>query len=192
MLIFLDTEYTDLESHRLISLGMVTEDGRRMLYVECAGVPRAMCSRFVVAHVWPHLGRDRMAIADPPALQHRLGDWLASLPRDVQLACDSSIDVELLRSALGTPLPPNIDTVRYDLRPLIDAATYNRAVCRYHAAPNHPWHHALHDAHAHRWGWLAWQDEHRRRKMGSTANRDFSANNDKGRTINATFKETKR
>lgn len=61
MLIFLDTEYTDRERLRLISLGMVTEDGGRTLYAECAGVSRAECSRFVGTHVWPQLGGDRTA-----------------------------------------------------------------------------------------------------------------------------------
>lgn len=160
---------------------MATEDGRRALYVECAGLSRTMCSRFVVAHVWPHLGQDRTAISDPLALQYRLGDWLASLPRHVQLACDSPVDVELLRRALGAPLPPNIDTVRYyDLRPLIDATAYHQAVCRYHAAPDHPWHHALHDAHAHRWGWLAWLDERQRSRPASRW--EFFIEGDEGRT----------
>jgi hypothetical protein len=131
---------------------MVTEDGRQTLYVECAGVSHAECSRFVLTHVWPQLGRDHAAIGDPPALQHRLRDWLVSQPRHVQLACDSSIDVELLRGALAAPLPPNVAPICYDLRPLIDAAVYHQAVCRYHAAAEHPWHHALHDAHAHRRG----------------------------------------
>lgn len=170
MLIFLDTEYTDRERRRLISLGMVKEDGQRTLYAECAGVSRAECSRFLVTHVWPHLGRDRAAICDPLALRHRVCDWLARLRRRVQLACDSAIDVELLRGAMAPALPPNVDPVRYDLRPMIDTTACHQAVCRYHAAPGHPWHHALHDAHAHRWGWLAWQDQRRRRIAGSALN----------------------
>lgn len=163
MLIFLDTEYTDRNQPRLISLGMVTEDGRRTLYVECAEVTLAECSRFVATHVWPYLGQDPASVCDPVTLQHRLGTWMASLPRHVRLACDSPIDIELLRKAIAAPLPTNVSTERYDLGSLISTTVYHQAVCRYHEASDHPWHHALHDAHAHRWGWLAWQDATQRR-----------------------------
>lgn len=52
---------------------------------------------------------------------------------------------------------------RYDLRALIDTAVFNQAVCQYHAQPDQPWHHALHDAQAHRVGWLAWMDANKGR-----------------------------
>ena len=55
-------------------------------------------------------------------------------------------------------MPSNVCSVLYDLRPLIDTSVYDRAVAHYHTHPDHPWHHALHDATAHRAGLLAWMD----------------------------------
>lgn len=46
----------------------------------------------------------------------------------------------------------------FDLRSLLETAVFNDAVCRYHAQPGQPWHHALIDAGAHRAGWMAWMD----------------------------------
>ena len=60
MLIFLDTEFTTLDSDReLLSLGMVSEDGQHQLYLENRDYPRKSCSDFVIEQVrhrpggWP-------------------------------------------------------------------------------------------------------------------------------------------
>ena len=165
MLIFLDTEYTDEHRRELVSIGMVTEDGQRSVYLERKDFPRSWCNRFVVDNVLPHFGNAVAAPCTMPELGHRLRAWFQTLPRHVQLACDSPIDRDLLLTAIGGAMPPNVSPIPYDLRPLIDTTVYDKAVARYHEHPAHPWHHALHDALAHRAGWLAWMDHNRTRRM---------------------------
>jgi hypothetical protein len=87
----------------------------------------------------------------------RLTAWFATLPPSVKVACDSFTDWELLLDAFDDAQPPNLSG-RHDLRSLIDSTTFHHAVVRYHEQEG-PWHHALHDARAHRQGWLAWLDE---------------------------------
>jgi len=155
MLIFLDTEYTDSLDCDLISIGMVSEDGRHELYAERSDYHVEWCSSFVHAAVLPQLGKTGPAV-DRSQLAVKLIDWFAELPRSVTLACDSFTDWELLLDALDGVRPPNL-AGRYDLRANIDSSIFHSAVVRYHELAG-PWHHALHDARAHRLGWLAWQD----------------------------------
>jgi hypothetical protein len=157
MRVFLDTEYTDETRRELISVGLVSEDGRREMYLERNDYPRQWCSRFVLAEVLPHLGHDTSAICTLPEFRERLQVWLQELPRAVHFACDSIVDLKLVREVLGGALPQNLAPGHYDLRPLVDTPVYHRAAVAYHGHPQHPWHHALHDARAHRVGWLAWK-----------------------------------
>lgn len=156
MLIFLDTEFTDFADRELISIGMVGEDGRHAFYAELQDFDREKCNDFVRSTVWAQLGQIDGATVKRAELPARLRDWFATLPRSVTIASDSHFDFELLAQAVGHPLPANITPTRYDLRPLIDTTVFHQACEKYHAAPGRPWHHALHDAHAHRAGWLAW------------------------------------
>lgn len=162
MLIFLDTEFTDSLDCDLISIGMVGEDGHSELYLERSDYRADWCNSFVQAAVLPKLGAAGPAV-DREQLASRLLAWFASLPRSVSVACDSFTDWELLLDAMGDVRPANL-VGRYDLRSLIDSTTYHHAVVRYHETFG-PWHHALHDARAHRRGWLAWMDE-RKGKAG--------------------------
>lgn len=159
MLIFLDTEFTDALNCDLISIGMVSEDGQYELYAERSDYQAEWCNSFVHAAVLPQLGHAGQAL-DRSQLAARLVEWFSTLPRSVTVACDSFTDWELLLDALDDTRPANLSG-RYDLRSLIDSATFHHAVVRYHEQ-NGPWHHALHDARAHRWGWLAWHDERKR------------------------------
>lgn len=161
VLIFLDTEYTDEHRRELVSIGMVSEDGQHSIYLECADYSPELCSKFMRRHVMPHLGRERSRICTQSQLAQRLRDWFRTLPRSVQLASDSTIDRDLLLNVMGGVNPGNVNSARYDLRPLIDTTVFHRAVEQYHQQSDHPWHHALHDARAHRAGWLAWMDLNR-------------------------------
>ncbi|WP_409268561.1 hypothetical protein [Massilia sp. BHUDP2] len=158
MLIFLDTEYTDLLNCDLISIGMVSEDGQYELYLERSDYERQWCNSFVHAAVLPQLGNAGPAL-DRDQLAVQLTMWFLTLPRSIAIACDSFTDWELLLDALGDVRPPNL-IGRYDLRGHVDSSVFHRAVVRYHER-NGPWHHALHDARAHRHGWLAWHDSRR-------------------------------
>lgn len=149
MLVFLDTEYTDFIDCDLISIGLVSEDGQHELYLERSDYERAWCNDFVRAAVLPLLTGPAV---DQAQLAARLSTWFASLPGNVTVASDSFSDWELLLDALGQR-PANL-VGHFDLRAAEASEAFNHAACRYHEQGN-PWHHALHDAKAHRAGWLA-------------------------------------
>ncbi len=161
MKLFLDCEFTDFLDIELISIAMVSEDGQHEFYAERNDFAHAKCSDFVRAAVEPLLGQHPEAICDREELCRRLWAWFATLPREVQIAADSTHDRDLLWDAFGEGLPPNLDMKVFDLRPLIDTTVFNDAVCHYHNQPGQPWHHSLHDARAHRAGWLAWMDQNK-------------------------------
>lgn len=160
MLIFLDTEFTKLPAYgsraSLISIGMVSEDGQHEFYAELPeddGWTLEQCSNFVIYGVLPLLNAPRKYTRDE--LQAALRAWFAALPRSVTAACDFELDFRFLIEALGDPLPANLAPKHFDLAPFIALTAYNTAVNQYYT-PDHPPHHALTDAHAHRRGWLAW------------------------------------
>ena len=153
MRLFLDTEFTSPETKQLISIGIISEDGQRSFYGELNDYDASLCNRFVCESVLPHLehqgvSRDQLAFM--------LREWFATLPRRVFFSCDSYDDIKLVLALLGER-PANLIENWLDLRSLIDTSIYHNAVEAYHT-PDKPWHHALHDAAAHRAGWLAWMD----------------------------------
>lgn len=157
MLLFLDTEYTGLGQRqpKLISLALVAEDGQREFYVELANTwEPADCSNFVMREVLPLLGGPRVSRAEARAA---LRTWLADAPRAVQVACDSETDWHFLLDLLEPDRPENLAARYFDLRPLIDTTIYDRAVQDYYIKDRRV-HHALVDARAYRYGWLAWMD----------------------------------
>jgi hypothetical protein len=156
MRLFLDTEYTGTHASNplLISLALVAEDGSREWYAELAGSwTERDCSPFVIREVLPHLQGPRLTWAEAHA---SLQQWFAAAPRCCVVACDAERDFQFLLALLGDR-PANLDPQRLDLAPLIDTGTYHHAVDAYHARPDHPWHHALHDARSYRLAWLASQ-----------------------------------
>lgn len=159
MLIFLDCEFTDFIDCDLLSIGMVSEDGQHEFYAERTDYTDSWCNNFVLEGVLPLLGQFPGAPCTRDELTKRIWEWFGTLPRHVQIASDSAHDRDLLWDAFGDGLPENLDKSVFDLRSLMDTTVFNDAVCRYHEQPNQPWHHALHDAHAHRVGWLAWMDK---------------------------------
>ncbi|WP_051453626.1 3'-5' exonuclease family protein [Burkholderia pseudomallei] len=157
MLVFLDTEYTGLgqPTPKLISLGMVAEDGRREFYVELEDSWKPEdCSDFVQREVLPLLSGPAMSL-----LQARLSlrAWFAASPRVVRAACDSITDFRFLMEMLGESKPCNLASAPFDLRPLIDTSVYHDAVMAHYSTDDRE-HHALVDARAYRKGWLAWMD----------------------------------
>ncbi|MEO6918668.1 MAG: hypothetical protein ABI188_06340 [Collimonas sp.] len=115
---------------------MVGEDGQHDLYLEVQDFDRSKCNAFVQSAVWSQLGQIAGAIVKKTELQVRLREWFATLPRSVTIACDSQTDRDLLADALDGKWPENL-TGWFDLRPLIDTGTFNRAVARYHT-PDRP------------------------------------------------------
>lgn len=154
MLIFLDTEFTDFIDCELISIGMVSEDGQHVLYLEVQDFDRLKCNAFVQAAVCSQLGQIDGASISKAALPGRLHEWFDSLPPGVVLACDSQHDRDLLADVLDGLWPENLSGW-FDLRECQVDPVFDRAVAAYHATTGQSWHHSLYDAHAHRAGWIA-------------------------------------
>jgi hypothetical protein len=163
MLVFLDTEYTGLcqPLPKLISLGIVTEDGHREFYVELEDTWKPEdCTDFVQQEVLPLLGGAAMSLLEA---RERLLEWFAASSREVRVACDSMTDFRFLLELFGESKPCNLAATPFDLRPLIDTSVYHKAVLKHYRNDDRE-HHALVDARAYRRGWLAWMDEHKARQ----------------------------
>ncbi len=156
MLIFFDTEFTDLGlDPRLISIGLVAEDGTRIFYAELSDTYLAhSCSDFVKDAVLPHLqgGDSRMTRSE---LSLQLGNWIESFECTVSLITDS-VDwdwpfIQALFSLPGT-WPENLSHTPESLREsdgikdAVDAIFKNQPKLRRH--------HAQDDAFA---NWMAWK-----------------------------------
>lgn len=152
MLIFLDTEFTDFIDCELISIAMVTVDGAQRFYLEVEDFRREACNAFVQAAVWVHLGKLQDAGTPKAEVEPRIQSWLAQFD-EVILACDSQFDLDLLADVLDGNWPGNV-TGHLDLRAAMRSAAFQVAAAKAHTS-DHPWHHALYDAEAHRQGWLA-------------------------------------
>jgi hypothetical protein len=164
MWFILGTEYGGLRqlTPKLISRGIVSEDGRREFCVELTDTWQLDdCSDFVKREVLPLL----QGLAIPSSVaRERLIRWFGDAPHSLQAACDSATDFDLLQYLLADLHPRNLKTTRYDLRPLIDTTAYHRAVMAHYESDNRD-HHALVDARAYRKGWLAWMDAHKPEQM---------------------------
>jgi len=176
MLLFLDTEFTclpgDLLSKipgagalsetvcmtpKLISIGLVSKDGKHEFYGEVErgeGWDFLDCSDFVMIEVLPLLKGGECAMkADE--LKARLIGWLESIPGEHTFACDSKIDLELVRTLLGQDWPANLVKHHYDLRSAFGDA-FDQAFLASLRKRGGNEHNALDDAHANLAGWKAW------------------------------------
>lgn len=160
MLIFLDTEFTDLGiDPKLISIGLVDESGAREFYAEVVHeVPSGGYTDFVREAVLPYMGPIEQRI-EWHQLVLALGNWVESFETPVTIATDSlSWDwpwVQELFCGPGT-WPENLDrsplllTMNY----LIDYYAFITGVEESFVGGLRR-HHALDDAKANRLGWLA-------------------------------------
>ena len=109
MLVFLDTEFTDLLNPELLSLGLVTLDGREH-YAELdrtteTGKTRVKTSSaFVQSGVFEMWGLVPGAPGPPRGMGRRTGGWLLGLAAEsgakVEIAFDYSTDYELMEYAI--------------------------------------------------------------------------------------------
>lgn len=110
MIVFLDTEFTDLLQPQLLSLGLVTLDGREHyveldLATDIGRARRQASSEFVryggVLDLW---GRVAGAACTDWDLGRRTGEWLLGLAagtgEKVEVAFDYSTDFELLEATI--------------------------------------------------------------------------------------------
>lgn len=167
MLIFFDTEFTDLGlDHKLISIGLISENGTHEFYAELSDTYQpADCAAFVHEAVIPHLhGGDACMTMDELTL--RLGNWIESFEQPVQLATDSfSWDWPLIQELFYLPgtWPENLHGKPASLYDLVGAQNLEQSVelaFRDHL-PRLRRHHALDDAKANRLAYLAATESNR-------------------------------
>ena len=159
MLIFLDTEFTDFARPDLISLALVSEDGREF-YAERNDYHRDACSTFVRETVLPLLGRVPDATCNRAELTERLHEWFDQLPEPATIIYDFEGDRQLLVWAIlgrayrnppanfGEPLHLDGHTITHPM--------FEQALNRVYTE-DWPAHHALADARALMAGYRAWR-----------------------------------
>lgn len=158
--VFFDTEFSGLiVNARLISIGLVSEDGKRTFYAELSDTWDAeACDPFVLEAVVPRLegGDCRMTMTE---LGQRLEDWLQGFDQPIRMATDSlawdwAWFHEIFHAA-GT-WPKNVDgkPLLLSMNYLIDFDAFAETVEAAFAKGLRR-HHALDDAEANRRGWLA-------------------------------------
>lgn len=169
MLLFLDTEFTDFIHPELISLGIVTEDGKNEYYVECNEFQHP--SDFVREAVIPLLYQEGMS---KNKIQDNLYTWLEKLSgNDYQFIVDYQTDWDLLVDIMDN-FPKNIDpsvlnfnqqlqtkivlssmkSGKLDISTKDIMSEYNNEVEDYYFKNKLPHHHALFDARAMQRGWV--------------------------------------
>jgi FMN phosphatase YigB (HAD superfamily) len=110
ILLFMDTEFTDLDSlalPELISIGLVAEDGQTF-YAELSGNwEEDDCSYFTKAEVLPLLEGGAFSMPRQTVRQ-RIISWIDALPRQVRIVVDSHYDWELMVELLSNTRPTNL------------------------------------------------------------------------------------
>jgi hypothetical protein len=150
MRIFIDTEFTDFVDTELISIGLVSEDGQHEFYAELP-LNHRKCSEFVVEHVLPQLGMQLYVQCTEEELEARLRAWLGQFSHfeEVRIYYDFNGDWQLFQYALGNKVPDWL--VCQNIYQHID----QDALARYFEEHGVQEHHALNDAKANRYVYLA-------------------------------------
>ena len=158
MLVFLDTEFTDFTNPDLISLALVSENGREF-YAERADYRREDCNDFVRQEVLPLLGRVPGAACTHSELTERVRTWFECLPEPATLVFDFEGDWLLLADAwLGLhhrEAPANVGDKLHLSNHTITHPIFEAALNRVFTQ-HWPPHHALADARALMAGYRAW------------------------------------
>jgi len=158
MLVFLDTEFTQIQHPELISVGLVSELGHEF-YAELADYPLDKCSDFVRAEVLPLFGRVAGALCAKSELARRLREWFHCLGELAIVIFDYEVDWELLSLAFrsdGGSIPTSIDTPLCLSGLIVTDPIYQEAFNR-SLSEAWPRHHALADARAIHAGYRAWR-----------------------------------
>lgn len=140
--IYVDTEFSDIANPQLVSLGMVSEDGREF-YGEVRDIFPDDCSLFVRKHVLPQLGARPECVMSRPCLGVAARSWMKGFDaqsRRPVLCFDHPLDAQLLWALIGGR-PVGWKEKLISQR--IDAELRER-----YFLANGGRHHALHDARA--------------------------------------------
>jgi hypothetical protein len=148
--LFIDTEFNDFFDCGLISIGIVSADGREF-YAERSDVDVLLCSDFARAAILPLLGSEPAIIGTEQDISTALWKWLAQFDQ-VEVCFDDPADFEWFHY-----LARDRETVASSER--IKA----RNICgelaavdveRYWQENGRRAHHALHDARANRFAFM--------------------------------------
>lgn len=142
--IYIDTEFTDIVSPELISLGMVAEDGREF-YGEVTDIPIERCSVFVRSHVLSQLRTEPACIMPVVDLGDAVRKWMGGFEgqwRRPVICYDLPIDAQLLWQLIGGR--------RSGWKEKLIAQRINHLRREQYFDEHGGRHHALHDARANR------------------------------------------
>ena len=98
--IFLDTEFTDFLNPKLISIGLVSEDGREFYAELIDGWWPKQCSMFVVEGVLPCLDRSATCTMSRAKAAIRLMYWLSQMGKEFTVVSDVPVDWLLMSDLL--------------------------------------------------------------------------------------------
>ncbi len=156
MKVFFDTEFTNLETPHLISIGLVSEFGDE-IYVVFDTFSVSDCSAFVRSNVLPILDIDNPIRLTPDKAVRRLVGWFKDLRKhrkeSIDLISDASIDFELLPQILKDCIQPVTYRTLWDAVPSADIRTVmDRWINKFRQEIGIP-HHALSDARVLKLAW---------------------------------------
>lgn len=155
MLLFLDTEFTNLARPDLISIGIATVGGTDF-YAERTDYRHEDCADFVEDEIIPLLGKTPGAACTALELASRLRDWFDALPEPATILYDYEADWQLLHAAfIGDP-PRNVGAHQLVDHTIFRHSAYKLGEVLTYSAEWPP-HHALADAQALREGYVRWQ-----------------------------------
>jgi DNA polymerase III epsilon subunit-like protein len=147
--VFVDTEFTNFESPKLISIGLVTLSGEEF-YAE-AEYDLCECSHFVQKYVLPLLAADKKFSSDE--IRERLLSWINSVGNGalILICYDSKYDREMLEQIFRSEAPNSVL-----FRSLGSRYINGLKRCEFHIKNKQTEHHALHDARALRYSFRGW------------------------------------
>jgi hypothetical protein len=98
---FFDSEFTNFKSKELISLGIISEDGKREFYKENLNYSKSECSDFVNEIVVPLLDSNAYGLSYNN-IAKEIKDWINTLPeRNVYFVADYNGDLDILQNLLA-------------------------------------------------------------------------------------------
>lgn len=151
MRLFLDTEFTDFIDCELISVGIVSEDGREF-YAERNDFNRSKCSDFVMDAVLPLLGKEPAIIGTEEEIGLQLRAWLKQFDQ-IEVCVDYSVDFELFSYLVRDPCTLEVPQSCRGRNIWNEISAVD--IERYWEVSGRNAHHALHDARANKFAFEA-------------------------------------
>lgn len=158
MLLFLDTEFSGFIHQEMVSIGLVSEDGKHEFYAERKDLNIKHCSEEVIANILPLLEKNGHNLPDLELCQ-ALRNLFEFLPERAIVLCDYTADATLFQDAitgfgLGLPFPEKLESVQKIDTELLSTMSFIEGQNALWKQKNRYRHHALHDAIALKSGWI--------------------------------------